>query len=64
MAVFQGRGGMELIDVLRAGCVGMIPSVESCHVQSRIFDLMRTGRAEDEARPSASMPSWRLWWCS
>ena len=47
MAVFQGRGGMELIDVLRAGCVGMIPSVESCRVQSRIFDLMRTGRAED-----------------
>jgi 2-keto-3-deoxy-L-arabinonate dehydratase len=49
MAVFQGRGGMEFIDVLRAGCVGMIPSVESCHVQARIFELMRTGRAEDEA---------------
>ena len=49
MAVFQGRGGMELPDVLRAGCVGMIPSVESCHVQARIFELMRTGRAEDEA---------------
>jgi 2-keto-3-deoxy-L-arabinonate dehydratase len=50
MAVFQGRGGMEFIDVMRAGCVGMIPSVESCHVQSKIFELMRTGRAEDEAR--------------
>jgi 2-keto-3-deoxy-L-arabinonate dehydratase len=50
MAVFQGRGGMEFIDVLRAGCVGMIPSVESCHVQSRIFDLMGTGRAEDAAQ--------------
>jgi 2-keto-3-deoxy-L-arabinonate dehydratase len=50
MAVFQGRGGMELIDVLRAGCVGMIPSVESCDVQARIFDLMRTGRAEDAAQ--------------
>jgi dihydrodipicolinate synthase/N-acetylneuraminate lyase len=49
MAVFQGRGGMELIDVLRAGCVGMIPSVESCHIQSRIFELMQTGRAEDAA---------------
>jgi 2-keto-3-deoxy-L-arabinonate dehydratase len=49
MAVFQGRGGMEFTDVIRAGCVGMIPSVESCHVQSRIFELMRTGRAEDEA---------------
>ena len=49
MAVFQGRGGMEFIDVMRAGCVGMIPSVESCRVQSRIFELMQTGRAEDEA---------------
>lgn len=49
MAVFQGRGGMELTDVLRAGCVGLIPSVESCHVQARIFDLMSTGRPEDAA---------------
>jgi 2-keto-3-deoxy-L-arabinonate dehydratase len=49
MAVFQGRGGMEFIDVMRAGCVGMIPSVESCHLQARMFALMRTGRAEDEA---------------
>ncbi len=47
LAVFQGRGGMEITDVLRAGCVGLIPSVESCHVQARIFDLMQTGRAED-----------------
>jgi dihydrodipicolinate synthase/N-acetylneuraminate lyase len=49
IAVFQGRGGMELTDVMRAGCVGMIPSVESCGVQARIFELMQTGRAEDEA---------------
>jgi 4-hydroxy-tetrahydrodipicolinate synthase len=49
IAVFQGRGGMEFIDVMRAGCVGMIPSVESCGVQARIFELMQTGRAEDEA---------------
>jgi 2-keto-3-deoxy-L-arabinonate dehydratase len=48
IAVFQGRGGMELVDVLRAGCAGMIPSVESCAVQARIFELMQTGRAEDE----------------
>jgi 2-keto-3-deoxy-L-arabinonate dehydratase len=50
MAVFQGRGGMEFIDVMRAGCVGVIPSVESCHVQSRMFELMQTGRAEDAAQ--------------
>jgi dihydrodipicolinate synthase/N-acetylneuraminate lyase len=49
MAVFQGRGGMEFLDVIRAGCIGMIPSVESCHVQARIFELMQTGQAEDEA---------------
>jgi 2-keto-3-deoxy-L-arabinonate dehydratase len=48
MAVFQGRGGMEFTDVMRAGCVGMIPSVESCRIQARIFELMRTGRPEDE----------------
>jgi 4-hydroxy-tetrahydrodipicolinate synthase len=49
MAVFQGRGGSEFIDVMRAGCVGMIPSVESCHLQARMFDLLQTGRAEDTA---------------
>jgi 2-keto-3-deoxy-L-arabinonate dehydratase len=49
MGVFQGRGGMEFTDVIRAGCTGMIPSVESCHVQARIFELLQTGRSEDEA---------------
>jgi 4-hydroxy-tetrahydrodipicolinate synthase len=49
MDVFQGRGGMEFIDVMRAGCVGLIPSVESCHVQARMFELMQSGRPEDEA---------------
>ena len=49
MDVFQGRGGLEFIDVMRAGCIGMIPSVESCHLQSRMFDLMQTGRPEDAA---------------
>ena len=49
MDVFQGRGGLEFTDVVRAGCVGMIPSVESCHIQARMFELMRTGRPEDAA---------------
>jgi 4-hydroxy-tetrahydrodipicolinate synthase len=49
MAVFQGRGGLEFTDVLRAGCIGLIPSVESCHVQARMFDLMQSGRGADEA---------------
>lgn len=49
MIVFNGRGGLELTDNLRAGCAGMVPSVETCHVQSRIFELMRTGHAAEEA---------------
>jgi dihydrodipicolinate synthase/N-acetylneuraminate lyase len=49
IAVFQGRGGLEFVDVMRAGCVGLIPSVESCHVQARMFELMQSGRAADEA---------------
>ena len=49
MSVWGGRGGLELTDNLRAGCAGMIPSVESAHVQARIFRLMRTGRDEDAA---------------
>jgi 2-keto-3-deoxy-L-arabinonate dehydratase len=49
LAVFQGRGGMEFIDVMRAGCVGLIPSVESCHVQSRMFELLQSGGVEDVA---------------
>jgi 2-keto-3-deoxy-L-arabinonate dehydratase len=49
IAVFQGRGGMEFIDVMRAGCVGLIPSIESCHVQSRMFELLQSGRIEDVA---------------
>jgi 2-keto-3-deoxy-L-arabinonate dehydratase len=49
MAVFQGRGGLEFPDVMRAGCAGMIPSVESCHLQARLFELMASGRPDDEA---------------
>ena len=49
LTVFNGRGGLELTDNLRAGCAGMIPSVESCHLQSRIFELMQSGDPADEA---------------
>ena len=47
--VLNGRGGLELPDNLRAGCVGLIPAPECFDVQVRIFELMRTGRASDEA---------------
>ena len=46
--VFNGRGGMELPDNLRAGCVGMIPAPECFDVQVRIYELMATKRREDE----------------
>ena len=48
LAVLNGRGGLELTDNLRAGCVGMIPAPECADVQVRIFEHMRNGQ-EDEA---------------
>ena len=47
--VLNGRGGLELPDNLRAGCVGMIPAPECFDVQVRIFELMQSGQAADEA---------------
>ncbi|MGI9433633.1 MAG: dihydrodipicolinate synthase family protein, partial [Geminicoccaceae bacterium] len=44
--VFNGRGGLELTDNLRAGCKGMIPAPECADVQVRIFEHMNAG---DEA---------------
>ncbi len=48
--VFNGRGGLELTDNLRAGCAGMIPGADTFDRQAGIFDLVRGGReAEAEA---------------
>ena len=49
LAIFNGRGGLELPDNLRAGCVGMIPAPECFDRQVRIYDLMQTGDPDDEA---------------
>lgn len=49
LAIFNGRCGLELTDNLRAGCRGMIPGLESVDVQARIYELMQSGKAEDEA---------------
>jgi 4-hydroxy-tetrahydrodipicolinate synthase len=46
VAVFNGRAGLELPDILRAGCAGMIPAPECFDVQVRIFEAMESG---DEA---------------
>lgn len=48
LAVFNGRCGLELTDNLRAGCVGMIPAIETVDIQSGIFDLMRSDDPGDE----------------
>jgi 4-hydroxy-tetrahydrodipicolinate synthase len=47
MRVFNGRGGLELLDNLRAGCAGMVIGVESCDWQARIYEAYAAG---DEAR--------------
>ena len=50
LTVFNGRGGLELTDMLRAGCAGMIPAPECFDVQVRIYEAMRAG---DEATADA-----------
>lgn len=48
LAVFNGRGGLELPDNLRAGCAGMIPAADTFDYQVRIFELMRRATERDE----------------
>lgn len=43
VTVFNGRGGLELTDNLRAGCAGMIPATDTFDRQARIFELMASG---------------------
>jgi 2-keto-3-deoxy-L-arabinonate dehydratase len=48
LAVFNGRGGLELTDNLRAGCAGMIPGTDFFDYEARVFEAMRAGD-EDQA---------------
>ena len=43
VAVFNGRGGLELPDNLRAGCAGMIPAPDCADIQVAIFDALHSG---------------------
>jgi 4-hydroxy-tetrahydrodipicolinate synthase len=43
VTVFNGRGGLELPDVLRAGCAGLIPAPETFDVQVQVFGAMQAG---------------------
>ena len=44
--VFAGRGGLEMPELMRAGCVGCIPGVEVCDRLIRVSRLLEEG---DEA---------------
>ncbi|MCB1740765.1 MAG: dihydrodipicolinate synthase family protein [Gammaproteobacteria bacterium] len=43
VAVFNGRGGMELPDNLRAGCAGMIPAPDCADHQIALFNAYKRG---------------------
>jgi 4-hydroxy-tetrahydrodipicolinate synthase len=47
--VFNGRGGMELPECLRAGCAGVIPAPECFDVQVAVYEAMRRETPEAEA---------------
>ncbi len=49
LAVLNGRGGLELIENLEAGCSGMIVAPDTADHQQRVFELLRDGR-DEEAR--------------
>lgn len=53
--LFNGRNGVELVDSLRAGCQGLIPGVESCDRQSRIYDLFARGEEAQADREYAEL---------
>lgn len=53
LTVFNGRGGLELTDNLRAGCAGMIPAADTFDYQVRIFELLSDGRASHENKEAA-----------
>jgi 4-hydroxy-tetrahydrodipicolinate synthase len=47
LAVFNGRGGLELLDNLRAGCAGVVPSTDTFDYQVKAFELMLRGTDRD-----------------
>ncbi len=53
--IFNGRNGLELVDSLRAGCAGLIPGVETCDIQARIFERVRAGDAAAADREWAAL---------
>jgi 2-keto-3-deoxy-L-arabinonate dehydratase len=57
LAVFNGRGGQELIDNLRAGCDGLIVAPDAFDHQAAIYDAFAEGREhEAEALYAQALP--------
>ena len=54
LAVFNGRGGLELPDNLLAGCAGMIPAPDCADVQIGIFRAFEAGDMQTVERLYAS----------
>ena len=48
--LFNGRNGIDLIDTLRAGFAGVIPSPDAVDMQVRIYEAYRAGHVEDAER--------------
>ena len=48
--VFNGRGGLELPDNLRAGCAGMIPAPDCFDRQVALYEAWTEGRLEEAER--------------
>jgi 4-hydroxy-tetrahydrodipicolinate synthase len=47
LLVFNGRGGQELTDNLRAGCAGLIPAPDCFDYQVQCFEAFRAGRIDE-----------------
>jgi 2-keto-3-deoxy-L-arabinonate dehydratase len=50
LAIFNGRGGLELPDNLRAGCAGLVPAPDCADIQIQIYEAWHAG---DYARMDA-----------
>ena len=58
LPVLNGRGGLELTDNYRAGCVGMILAPDTIDKQVAIWRAMRAGhKAEAEALYEKALPT-------
>ena len=56
--IFVGRGGLDMIDEMRAGAVGIIPGVETLDRTPLIFDDFLAGRQQDaEAAYAEILPT-------